>query len=114
MKFFLLLALIIAIAIIVFTAQNQTDISLTFIQWELSGPLPLMLAVPFLVGTVAGLALVVPIWIKKAKTVKTYKRQIHELEEKLINISEEAKTEETEEAPSEEKSLQKSSQEDSY
>lgn len=114
MKFFLLLALIIAIAIIVFTAQNQTDISLTFIQWELSGPLPLMLAVPFLVGTVAGLALVIPVWIKKAKTVKTYKRQIQELEEKLINISEEAKTEETEEALSEEKSLQKSSQEDSY
>ena len=114
MKFFLLLALIIAIAIIVFTAQNQTEISLTFINWELAGPLPLMLAVPFLVGTVAGLALVVPIWMKKSKTVKTYKRQIQELEEKLINISEEAKTEETEEALSEEKSLQKSSQEDSY
>ncbi len=114
MRFFLLLALIIAIAIIVFTAQNQTEISLTFINWELAGPLPLMLAVPFLVGTVAGLALVVPIWMKKSKTVKTYKRQIQELEEKLINISEEAKTEETSEEPVEEEIPKKISQDDSY
>ena len=99
MRFFLFLALIIAVLIIVFTAQNQTEISLKFINWELSGPLPLMLAVPFLVGTVAGLVLVVPVWMKKAKTVKMHKRRIHELEEKLSNISEEVKSEEHEEEP---------------
>ena len=96
MRLFLFLALIIAVVIIVFTAQNQTEITLTFINWELSKPLPVMLAVPFFVGAIAGVALVVPAWMKKSKAVKTHKKKIHELEEKLLNISEEVKTEEPE------------------
>jgi uncharacterized integral membrane protein len=79
-----LLALIIAVVIIVFTAQNQTEITLTFINWELSKPLPVMLAVPFFVGAIA---------------VKKHKKKIHELEEKLLHISEEVKTEEPETEP---------------
>ncbi len=96
MKFFLFLALIIAIVIIIFTFQNHTDITLVFFNQEVSGPLPLILAIPFLVGTIAGLALIVPVWLKKARAVKAQKKQILELEEKLLNISEQLKAEEPE------------------
>ena len=99
MRLFLLLALIIAVIIIVFTAQNQTEITLTFMNWELSKPLPVMLAVPFFVGAIAGVALIVPAWMKKSKAVKTHKKRVQELEEKLSNISEEVKEEETEAEP---------------
>ena len=71
MRLFLFLALFIAVIIIVFTAQNQTDITLTFLNWELSKPLPVMLAVPFFVGVIAGIALVVPAWMKKSKNTCT-------------------------------------------
>ena len=96
MRFFLFLALVSAIAIIIFTFQNHMDITLIFFNQEVSGPLPLILAIPFFVGTVAGLALIVPVWLKRARTVKAQKKQIHELEDKLLNISEQAKTEEPE------------------
>ncbi len=96
MRFFLFLALMIAIVIIIFTFQNHTEITLIFFNQEVSGPLPLILAIPFFVGTIAGLALIVPVWLKKARTVKVQKKQILELEEKLLNISEQLHAEEPE------------------
>jgi len=95
MKFFLFLALLIAVAIIVFTAQNQADITLTFFSWELTYQLPVMLALPFFVGTFAGVALVVPAWMKRSKAAKAHKKRIHELEAELSSLSEETKEEET-------------------
>jgi uncharacterized membrane protein YciS (DUF1049 family) len=97
MKFFLFLALIIAIVIIIFTFQNHSDVTLIFFGQEVSWPIPIILAIPFFVGTIAGMALIVPVWLKKARSVKAQKKQILELEEKLLNISEQLKAEETEE-----------------
>jgi uncharacterized integral membrane protein len=91
MKLFLFLALLISVAIIVFTAQNQAEITLTFMSWELSEPLPVMLAVPFFVGVIAGAALVVPVWMKKSKTAKSQKRRIHELEDEIAAKTEQEK-----------------------
>jgi uncharacterized membrane protein YciS (DUF1049 family) len=91
MKLFLFLALLISVAIIVFTAQNQAEITLQFMSWELSQALPVMLAVPFFVGVMAGAALVVPVWMKKSKTVKTQKRRIHELEDEMAAKTEQEK-----------------------
>lgn len=95
MRFFLFLALLIAVAIIVFTAQNQTDITLTFFSWQLTYQLPVMLALPFFIGTIAGIALVVPAWMKRSKAAKAHKKRIHELEAELASLSEECKEEET-------------------
>ncbi len=95
MRFFLVLALIIAVGIIVFTAQNQADITLKFINWELSYSVPVMLALPFFVGTFAGMALFIPLWMKKGKTVKGQKKRIHELETELASLSEQGQDEET-------------------
>ncbi len=91
MKLFLFLALLIAVAIIVFTAQNQAEITLTFMNWELSEPLPVMLAVPFFVGVLAGAALILPIWAKKSKTAKSQKKRIHELEDEIAAKNEKEK-----------------------
>jgi len=95
MRFFLFLALLIAVAIIVFTAQNQQDITLTFFSWELTYQLPVMLALPFFVGTIAGVALVVPVWLKKSKAVKACRKRIDELEAELSGLAEQSKEEET-------------------
>ncbi len=96
MKFFLVLALILAVGIIVFTAQNQTDITLNFMSWELSYSVPVMLALPFFVGTLAGMALIAPLWMKRGKTGKVQKKRIHELETELASLSEHSHSEEPE------------------
>jgi uncharacterized membrane protein YciS (DUF1049 family) len=88
MKFFLFLALIVAVGIIFFTLENTEVITLSFFQWELSGPVPLILSVPFGVGIVAGMALFVPLWWKKTKSAKTFKRRVHELEGELTKAAE--------------------------
>jgi uncharacterized integral membrane protein len=91
MKLFLFLALLISVAIIVFTAQNQAEIPLTFMSWEFSKPIPVIFAVPFFVGVIAGASLVVPLWMKKSKTAKSQKRRIHELEDEMAAKTEQEK-----------------------
>ena len=88
MKLFLFLALIVSVGIIFFTLENTEVITLSFFQWELSGPIPLILSVPFGVGVVAGMSIFVPIWWKKIKSVKTLKRRVHELEGELTKAAE--------------------------
>ncbi len=99
MRLFLLLALAMAISIIVFTVQNSAEITLTFINWTLSGPLALILAVPFVVGVIAGASLLIPIWWKKAKALKAQKKRLHELESAASTDSEPEETEVVEVAP---------------
>lgn len=95
MKFFLVLTLLIAVTIVVFTAQNPTVITLTFINWTVTGHVALILAVPFVVGVIAGLSLLMPVWWKKVKIVKANKKRIHELESELSSTSQRLEDEES-------------------
>ncbi|MBC8413942.1 MAG: LapA family protein [Nitrospira sp.] len=104
MKLFLLLALLIAVAIIIFATQNQTELTLNFLQWNFTRSVAEILAVPFIVGVFAGMALFTPLWWKKSKSVRLLKRHIHELEAAMPPAVQEesAETEQdTEEAESE-------------
>ena len=81
MKFFLIFVLSIAVILGIITFQNDTEISVKFIKWSFSGHITIVLAVSFAVGLLGGISLLVPPWWKKAKTARTYKKRIHELEE---------------------------------
>ncbi|HDH53349.1 MAG TPA: LapA family protein [Nitrospirae bacterium] len=81
MKFFLFFVLSIAVILGIITFQNDTEISVKFINWNFSGHIAIVLAVSFAVGLLGGISLLVPPWWKKAKTARTYKKRIHELEE---------------------------------
>jgi len=78
------MALVVAVVFGVITFQNpDIEISLTFIKWTIIEPITLVIAVPFGVGMLIGIALVVPGWIKKAKQSRMNKRKVGELEEEL-------------------------------
>ncbi len=84
MKFFLFIVLVVAVIFGVITFQNpDLEVSLTFSQWVIAGPIALIIAVPFGVGLLVGMLLIVPGWMKKAKQARTHKRKVGELEEEL-------------------------------
>ena len=84
MKFFLFMALVVAVVFGAVAFQNpDIEISLTFIKWTITEPIMIIIAVPFGVGLLIGIALVVPGWIKKAKQARMHKRKVSELEEEL-------------------------------
>jgi len=84
MKFFLIIALVIAVVFGVIAFQNpDLEISITFIKWTITKPAIVVTAVPFGVGLIIGILLVVPGWIKKGKQSRMHKRRVTELEEEL-------------------------------
>jgi len=84
MKFFLFMVLLLAVVIGSVAFQNpDLEISLTFIQWTIAQPIAIVIAVPFGVGLLIGMALIIPGWIKKAKQARMHKRKVGELEEEL-------------------------------
>lgn len=84
MKFFLLMALVVAVVFGVIAFQNpDVEISLTFVKWTITEPITLAVAIPFGVGLLIGIILIVPGWIKKAKQARMNKRKVSELEEEL-------------------------------
>jgi uncharacterized integral membrane protein len=87
MRFFLFIALLIAIMIIIFTTQNSQEITLDFVRWEFTGPLPLILALPFIAGVIGGMAMMIPLWWKKSRMYRAQKKRIQELEERLAQVS---------------------------
>ncbi len=80
MQFFILLAIIIAMALVVFAVQNATAITLTFLAWQFSGSLAVILALTFAAGVLTGLFLFAPTWLRKSKEGRGQKRRIQELE----------------------------------
>jgi uncharacterized membrane protein YciS (DUF1049 family) len=113
MKFFLLVALTVAVVIGAVSFQNpDIDISLKFIKWTITEPIAIIIAVPFGVGLIIGMALIIPGWMKKAKQARTNKKKVGELEEELakaqdqveqLNLTEEELPEETDEEEDERK-----------
>jgi len=78
------MAFIVAVVLGAIAFQNpDIEISLTFIKWTITEPIMIIIAVPFGVGLLIGIALVVPVWIKKAKQARMHKRKASELEEEL-------------------------------
>ena len=90
MQFFLFIAVVILIIFGVITIQNPNmEIAVKFIKWNLSGPVALVLAVPFVTGIVASMFLFIPPWMKKASLARAHKRRIQELELELASASDE-------------------------
>ncbi len=84
MKFFLFMALVVAVVLGAIAFQNpDIEITLTFIQWTITEPILIILAVPFGVGLLIGIALVVPGWIKKAKQARMHKEKSVSLKKNL-------------------------------
>jgi uncharacterized integral membrane protein len=102
MQFFLLLALILALVLMVFSLQNPDVIPLKFVQWEYQGSLTVILVISFAAGMLAGIFSLIPPWWRKAKTGRSQKKRIQELERELLDVTEHRARSEGEEIGGEE------------
>ncbi len=95
MRFFFIILFLIAVAFGIVAFQNNVEISVKFIKWDFTGHIAIVLGVPFLIGLVGGISLLLPSLWKKASQARHARKRIQELEEEM------SKPDETEEGEAE-------------
>ena len=79
----LILALILAIIVTIFAVQNNTQININFLVWEVDGSLALILMITFALGILIGLLVSAPAWFRRVRQSVELKKSIHALEKDL-------------------------------
>lgn len=90
MKVFLFIVLIVAVAFGIVAFQNNSEVAVKFVQWTFTGHIAVVLAVPFAVGLVAGISLLLPSLWRKASQARSFRKRVQELEEELPKQTEAA------------------------
>ncbi len=83
MQFFLFLALLIAVALVLFAVQNATVVTLSFLTFHFVGSLAFILVVVFAAGFLAGVLMSVPPILRKGSAVREQKKKVKDLEAAL-------------------------------
>jgi len=80
---YLIVGLVIAIVAVIFALQNSMTITISFLAWELTGSLSLVLLVTLAIGVVIGLLVLSPSAIKNSLAVSSNRKRIGSLEKEL-------------------------------
>ena len=83
MQFFIVLALVIAIAIVLFAVQNSVIVTVSLLSFHYDGSLALILVVVFTLGLFVGILISVPSLVRKSSDVREQKRRVKQLEESI-------------------------------
>ncbi len=87
---YLILALVIAIIAVVFALQNTATITISFIIWEVTGSLSLVLLVTLAIGVLIGLLFLSPSAIKSSLQASGQRKLIGALEKELAEVKTQA------------------------
>jgi putative membrane protein len=87
MRLFTVLALLIAIAIVLFALQNSAVVTVSFLSFKYSASLALILVLLFTLGLLAGILVSIPRLIQKSSSLREQKRKIKQLEESLAKTA---------------------------
>ena len=87
MTIYLIVALIILIITVIFALQNAVSVTISFLVWEFTGSLSLVLLGTLAVGLLIGWLVLTPSMLKNAFTISTQRKRITALE-KEINANE--------------------------
>jgi lipopolysaccharide assembly protein A len=83
MQFFIVLAILIAIAIVLFALQNSAIVTISFLSLHYNGSLALILAVVFTLGLLAGILIFIPSLLRKSSDLREQKRRVKQLEQSI-------------------------------
>jgi len=83
MQVFLLVALAVALAAVMFALQNIVPVTVTFLTWTYEGSLALMLLVALVVGALVSFLASVPALVKGRLTASSLKKRVAALEADL-------------------------------
>jgi putative membrane protein len=81
MYLFLLMALLICIVIVLFAVQNAALVTVTFLAFNFTGSLALILVIVFALGVLSGMLMTVPSFWRKSAALREQKRRVKQLEE---------------------------------
>jgi lipopolysaccharide assembly protein A len=81
MHFFILLAVLISIVIVLFAVQNAGLATITFLTFHFEGSLAFILVVVFALGILSGMLVTVPSFWKMSARLRGQKRKVRALEE---------------------------------
>jgi len=87
MQFFIVLALLIAIAFVLFALQNAAIVTVSFLSFHYNGSLALILVIVFTLGVFAGILISIPSLLRKSSDLREKKRRIKQLEESAARIT---------------------------
>jgi len=81
MHFFIFLALLITIALVLFAVQNADVVTVTFLAFHVEGSLAFILVVVFALGFLAGILVTVPSFWRKSSALREQRRKVKQMEE---------------------------------
>lgn len=88
---YLIVALVIAVIAVIFALQNTMTVTISFLAWEVTGSLSLVLLITLAIGAVVGLLVLAPSAIKSSLAVSSNRKRIgaleHELDEQKARIA---------------------------
>ena len=83
MTIYLIVALIILIITVIFALQNAVSVTISFLVWEFTGSLSLVLLGTLAVGLLIGWLVLTPSMLKNAFTISTQRKRITTLENEI-------------------------------
>ena len=80
---YLIFALLIAVVAVIFALQNTMTVTISFLAWEVTGSLSLVLLVTLAIGAVIGLLVLAPSTIMNTLAASGHRKRIGSLEKEL-------------------------------
>jgi len=80
---YLIFGLVIAVLAVIFALQNSMTVTISFLKWETTGSLSLVLLITLAIGAVIGLLVLAPSLIKHSFAVSNHRKRIGSLEKEL-------------------------------
>jgi lipopolysaccharide assembly protein A len=87
MQFFLILALLIAVALVLFAVQNVTLVTVSFLSFHFEGSLAFILVLVFASGFLSGILMSMPSLFRKASALREQRKRLKKLEEEMMAAS---------------------------
>jgi putative membrane protein len=83
MQFFLFLALLIAVALVLFAVQNAAIVTVSFFTFRFEGSLAFVLVIVFAAGFLSGILMSVPSLLRKGSALREQRKKVKKLEEAM-------------------------------
>jgi len=80
---YLIAGFVIAILAVIFALQNSMTVTISFLKWETTGSLSMVLLITLAIGVVIGLLFLAPSTIKRTFTTSSQRKRIGSLEKEL-------------------------------
>lgn len=80
---YLIFALLIAVIAVIFALQNTITVTISFLAWEVTGSLSLVLLITLAIGALIGLLVLAPSAIRNTIAASSHRKRIGLLEKEL-------------------------------